>query len=276
MNEEIKEKKCTKCGEIKNIEEFYRKTYRWGEIVFYGCGECKECRKKYREKNKERIREWNRNNPFCKKESAWRISNVDMNKEKYLAMLEKQNNRCVISGYEFVPGNNHYKCCVDHDHRYDSCNVRGLLCDKINRGLGRFFDNIEYLTSALNYLQKNIEGSEKIIYKECKCNSTIKKNGCNGQLSILGKIVKKMLLKEQKNKCPICGCEFVDGKFNNFSACLDHNHSTGFVRGMLCNNCNTGLGLFEDNIQFLRNAIMYLQAWQAKKDRVLSKFPQVV
>lgn len=39
---------------------------------------------------------------------------------------------------------------------------------------------------------------------------------------------------------------------------VDHNHKTGAVRGLLCNGCNMGLGRFEDNIEWLQNAIDYL------------------
>lgn len=41
---------------------------------------------------------------------------------------------------------------------------------------------------------------------------------------------------------------------------IDHCHTTGEVRGLLCNNCNTGLGMFKDNPQYLRKAINYLRA----------------
>lgn len=41
--------------------------------------------------------------------------------------------------------------------------------------------------------------------------------------------------------------------------CIDHDHETGKVRGLLCRNCNTGLGMFEENIEFLRLCITYIE-----------------
>jgi hypothetical protein len=54
-------------------------------------------------------------------------------------------------------------------------------------------------------------------------------------------------------KCEICGDEVEDRKMH-----VDHCHTTGDVRGMLCQHCNTGLGKFRDSVQNLQNAIRYL------------------
>lgn len=48
------------------------------------------------------------------------------------------------------------------------------------------------------------------------------------------------------------------GKKNN-NLSVDHNHETGKIRGLLCSNCNTGLGLFADNPDLLIQAINYLK-----------------
>ena len=40
--------------------------------------------------------------------------------------------------------------------------------------------------------------------------------------------------------------------------CIDHDHVTGKVRGVLCNNCNTALGLVNDNVDTLKNMILYV------------------
>ena len=55
------------------------------------------------------------------------------------------------------------------------------------------------------------------------------------------------------NKCSICDVT-VTGK----NQCVDHSHKSGIVRGILCSNCNRGLGYFNDNIYKLANAIKYL------------------
>ena len=58
----------------------------------------------------------------------------------------------------------------------------------------------------------------------------------------------------QGKKCLVCG-----KKFNKPSdACVDHNHKTGAIRGLLCTNCNLGLGLFKDNPRYLILAAEYL------------------
>ena len=63
-----------------------------------------------------------------------------------------------------------------------------------------------------------------------------------------------MLLGKQKNVCAICS-EVCSSKRR---LAVDHNHETGAVRGLLCSNCNRGLGLFKDKIDRLNKAIEYL------------------
>lgn len=70
----------------------------------------------------------------------------------------------------------------------------------------------------------------------------------------------------QGDACAICHAMFVlgrDGKDAN-AAVLDHCHATGRVRGLLCNHCNRGLGLFRDNASALAAAALYVSA--AKTD----------
>lgn len=66
----------------------------------------------------------------------------------------------------------------------------------------------------------------------------------------------KKMYEEQNYRCAICyKTEEENGKL--FS--VDHDHKTGKVRGLLCSECNQGLGKFKDQIAFLKRAIRYLR-----------------
>ncbi len=67
------------------------------------------------------------------------------------------------------------------------------------------------------------------------------------------------LLEQQNGACAICGNpETKTHKGVKLDLCVDHDHETGEIRGLLCKACNTALGLFRDNIENLSNAIDYL------------------
>lgn len=60
---------------------------------------------------------------------------------------------------------------------------------------------------------------------------------------------------EQGGVCAICKqSEPISGR----SLCVDHSHTTGDVRGLLCSNCNRGIGLLQDSVELVRNAYHYL------------------
>jgi hypothetical protein len=63
------------------------------------------------------------------------------------------------------------------------------------------------------------------------------------------------LLKEQEYKCKICGINLKDGNRTH----IDHNHTTNKLRGILCLNCNVGIGMFKENKNLLKEAIKYLE-----------------
>jgi hypothetical protein len=61
--------------------------------------------------------------------------------------------------------------------------------------------------------------------------------------------------KNQNGVCAICGHISEDGR----QLCVDHCHKTKQIRGLLCTKCNTGLGLFRDDIELFEKAINYLK-----------------
>lgn len=61
------------------------------------------------------------------------------------------------------------------------------------------------------------------------------------------------MLEKQGGACAICR-RVVDSLL-----CVDHCHDSLKIRGLLCKNCNTGLGMFQDRTHWLKNAIEYLE-----------------
>jgi hypothetical protein len=65
------------------------------------------------------------------------------------------------------------------------------------------------------------------------------------------------ILNNQKGKCAICG-KVPSGNGIRARLAIDHDHSTGKVRGLLFHECNIMLGAGLDNISILESAIHYL------------------
>lgn len=69
------------------------------------------------------------------------------------------------------------------------------------------------------------------------------------------------LYDAQEGKCKICGLRaprVISGTVETKALFVDHDHRTGKVRGLLCSNCNAGLGFFKDSRGVLFSALRYL------------------
>lgn len=69
------------------------------------------------------------------------------------------------------------------------------------------------------------------------------------------------LLKKANFKCEICAIELEHEETKqSYRTChIDHDHDTNKIRGVLCPNCNRGLGMFKDKIDVLEAALNYLK-----------------
>jgi hypothetical protein len=77
-----------------------------------------------------------------------KLKKYDITKEQYDEMFNKQQGKCHIC-------DKHQSellrpLCIDHSHKTNK--VRGLLCDRCNRGLGVFQDDVKLLLKAIEYL----------------------------------------------------------------------------------------------------------------------------
>ena len=75
------------------------------------------------------------------------------------------------------------------------------------------------------------------------------------------------MLSDQDNCCAICKSTKPLGRHKRFN--VDHHNKTGNVRGLLCSNCNTALGLVNDNIHTLKSMIQYLESHEETNTREL-------
>lgn len=64
------------------------------------------------------------------------------------------------------------------------------------------------------------------------------------------------ILKEQGG-CEICG-KSISFEGAKVTARVDHYHSTGAIRGIICNRCNQALGMFGDNVEGIYKLLAYL------------------
>lgn len=67
----------------------------------------------------------------------------------------------------------------------------------------------------------------------------------------------EIMLKKQGGLCAICSKVCVSGK----NLAVDHCHETGKIRGLLCANCNRGIGCFSDKKEIVEKALNYLQIY---------------
>lgn len=101
-------------------------------------------------------------------------------------------------------------------------------------------------------------GTKGQIYRKPDCKPCHSENECNRNIKKRYNIDVSdydKLLEEQGNACAICETTEPQGQ-GRFH--IDHNHSTGEVRGLLCHNCNLGIGQLQDDPVILAEAIKYL------------------
>ncbi len=150
--------KCWKCGEIKPASAFSRCHKRACGLDSW-CRECQSARvKAHWEQVKSDPETANR-----EREKNWEVQiriKFGMTAADYWAMHEAQNGVCAICHHTqngMTRRGTPRRLAVDHDHMTGK--VRGLLCDRCNRGMGAFHDNPEELRKATAYLENHAKES---------------------------------------------------------------------------------------------------------------------
>lgn len=104
-------------------------------------------------------------------------------------------------------------------------------------------------------------GCESILYALGQCHAHYMRTRKGRKLGVN---VAELMAK-QSGLCAICrkpeaSTDGLSGKVRQLA--IDHCHETGRVRGLLCNSCNRGLGLFQDNTELLARAVLYLKEFE--------------
>lgn len=160
----------------------------------------------------------------------------------------------------------HCKACVSHYHKYGFHQRGEIEC----KGCGNLFTPDKYTGKYCGrrecYLEReklrSVKRMEDPEYRKEKSEVSMRWQKENpGRLAdnylkrTYGITMedKISMIESQDGKCAICGIYEPERGF-----CVDHNHATGEVRGILCNDCNVSLGGFRDSVEILKRAIEYL------------------
>lgn len=92
-----------------------------------------------------------------------------------------------------------------------------------------------------------------------ECKECIIERGRVRNMGVSNYDYEKMFIK-QEGQCKICECKLNSSRYTKFA--VDHDHKTGIIRGLLCVNCNTALGLFKESIHRMKKAIDYLTQFE--------------
>ena len=133
-------KECTKCGESKELTEYHKNKQQKNGLA----PQCKVCKTAntiaYYEKNKEAVR------------LKLLTKNYGLTPAAYLKMYEGQGGCCAICNVEEKDAPKQ-RLSVDHDHT--TGDVRALLCNTCNTGIGLLKDSPALLREAAAYLVKH-------------------------------------------------------------------------------------------------------------------------
>lgn len=128
------------------------------------------------------------------------------------------------------------RTCKNCSNEFEGANANSMLCEgcKILRQ-----EKVRAYRAKIS----------KAYYHSNKKTLLLQQKACRYGLTVEG-------LKElfQTKECQICSNPFKNNKDRH----IDHCHTTGKVRGLLCGRCNKGLGFFHDNVDLLLNAAKYL------------------
>lgn len=78
----------------------------------------------------------------------------------------------------------------------------------------------------------------------------------------------------QEGRCAICGRSKDNTRWGRLG--VDHDHTSGVIRGLLCDPCNRGIGFFQDNPDVLERAAAYIRRSRSASAGAVAELPLAV
>lgn len=192
--------------------------------------------------------------------AKWTRRGILMSLRHYFVLLAAQDYRCPITLELWRPGIRLF--AVDHNHITGA--LRGLLVSRANSGLGLFNADVstELLKAARDYLLYPIAdrisgGPVRPVPEALRHKWHHHVQWRRRTLNNLTADLYYALYEVQNGRCAIC----LSPRFTPKYFAVDHDDTTHRVRGLLCRNCNLGLGCFHDSVVELDAAIRYIEGW---------------
>jgi hypothetical protein len=135
----VTSKICHLCKESKLFTDFNKSSKSKDGLQHY----CRACSNKNR-------KEWDLADPERTRGKYLRET-YGIKLSDYAAMLEAQGHKCAICGQDETRFKK--KLVIDHDHATGE--VRQLLCNMCNHGIGNFKDDIDLMANAIKYILKH-------------------------------------------------------------------------------------------------------------------------
>ncbi len=256
-------RRCAVCQEVKSTSAYYR--VRSGGSRLQSV--CKSCSSKRHSRYVVEKRQVLRGARLTKE--------YGITLEEFETMLALQENCCAICGKRFGRGR---QANVDHCHR--SHQLRGIICNQCNTGLGLFKDDLRLLRQAQHYLSQYAASLTALpIDRRPTYTLLAPKTGRVRTCLDCGARLPESRIRNRRRLCS--RCSYLFGRFrirstqyyallaaqqHRCAICerqtklvLDHAHRADILRGFLCDACNLGLGAFGDSAETIERAWDYIE-----------------
>lgn len=217
----------------------------------------KEYKKQWYEKNKERIKERKKKTTKQWYENGGKEWYREYNRKYYSDPEKRRMKNERRKKWRNKPENKEREKIL-RKKRYD----KEKQHDIYRRGMSKPEIRKNRQENNRRWFKKNKE-RRKLYSKEYRSNPITRKKTRERELKRKYNITiadEKEMYNNQNGKCAICNYKFKEydsgSSCNNFM--VDHCHTTGKIRGLLCGNCNRGIGLLLENKKTIKNIIIYL------------------